>query len=74
MDKVQSTEFWIAIFNRFGRAFITGALTGMAIISIGDISTWTDLGATLNAMLVSAVIGGINGVLMAVDKAVRFTV
>ena len=71
MSKVKSTVFWTAVFNRFFRAFVAGALTGVSIITVSDVTTWTDLGTTINAMLVSAVIGGINGVIMALDKAVR---
>lgn len=73
-NKYQNPEFWQAIFSRFARAFIAGALSGVSLVTLTDITTWTDLGRAINVLLVSAVIGGINGVYMALDKWVRFKV
>ncbi len=66
--------------NRFVRAFISGAVTftlvslaaytqdpsGMAVV------TGKGIIGILAILRVSAIIGGINGLLMAVDKAVRY--
>jgi hypothetical protein len=57
---------------RFIRAFVTGALSTMVLLTVGDISNWSDLASALNVLAISGVIGGINGVLQAGDKLLRW--
>jgi hypothetical protein len=60
------------VLVRFVRAFIAGAVSTMALITINDVSNWTDLAYAINALIISGVVGGINGFLLAVDKLVRW--
>ena len=57
---------------RFVRAFITGALSTMVLLTASDISNWSDLASALNVLAISGVIGGINGILQAGDKLLRW--
>ena len=56
------------ILRRFIKAFIGGALSTAVLISVGDIKTWFELATALNALFVSMIIGGINGVILAGEK------
>lgn len=61
-----------AIWLRFARAFVFGALASITLATLNDVHTWAELAKVLNMLGISAVIGGINGVYMAIDKAARF--
>lgn len=69
MDK----EYIKVITKRFFKAFVSGMASSATIISIADVNTWTQLGSALNALAIVAVIGGVNGVLMATEKAINYT-
>lgn len=56
------------VSRRFIKAFVSGFCTGVAVISIGGVSQWSDLTLALNGLVVSGVMGGINGVIMALEK------
>jgi predicted transcriptional regulator len=60
------------VLVRFARAFIAGALSTMALITINDVNNWTDLAYAINALVISGAVGGINGLLLAVDKLARW--
>jgi ABC-type Fe3+-siderophore transport system permease subunit len=53
---------------RFVKAFLSGAITSLGLITVADISTWTELRSALSAIALSALMGGINGILMASEK------
>lgn len=53
---------------RFVKAFIAGFITSIGLITVENIHVWSDLGNVLNAIALSGVIGGINGVIMAAEK------
>lgn len=57
---------------RFIKAFITGALATGVTITVNSADTWTDLSLALQGVTISLIIGGINGVLMAGDKLIRW--
>jgi hypothetical protein len=61
------------VLRRFIKAFISGFVTGVAIISINNVDTWSALGSSLNALAIAGVIGGINGVILASEKAISYT-
>lgn len=57
-----------ALLRRFVKAFISGALSAATLISIVTPGSWQELQTALSLLLISMVIGGINGVLMAAQK------
>ena len=71
-EREQLKIMYKAVFVRFIRAFVAGAITSISLLSAADISSWTDLSRATSNLILSAVIGGMNGVLMAVDKLYRF--
>lgn len=62
-----------AIIRRFSKAFIAGFVSSAGLITVSDISTWTDLGNALQLLTVAGIVGGVNGILMAVDKFIRWS-
>jgi hypothetical protein len=60
------------LVSRFLRAFIAGFASTVTVVSIQSVTTWADLGTALNAILLAGVIGGISGVLMALEKWTRW--
>lgn len=57
-----------AVALRAVRAFITGALSAITVITVANVHVWSDLIAWVNMLGLAAVVGGINGVLMGADK------
>lgn len=57
---------------RFIRSFISGFLATASLITIQSVSTWGDLSTALQALVLAATVGGINAVLLAGDKMVRW--
>ena len=64
------TEKQKSILLRFVRAFLAGAVSTMIVI-VPMAGSWTELGQWLSALSLAGIIGGISGVLMATDKALR---
>lgn len=60
-----------ALVLRFVRSFIAGAVSSMLIINIGAVNTFTDLSMFLSALALSAIVGGINAILLTADKYLR---
>lgn len=58
---------------RFARSFVAGAVSSMIIINIGAVNTFTDLSMFLSALALSAIVGGINALLLTADKYLRST-
>lgn len=71
--KYMSKDFIKAVGIRFIRAFVSGVATSVILITAANIHTWSDLHIALNALALSGIVGGINGVIMGLDKAYRFT-
>lgn len=57
-----------SVLARFAKAFISGAVSAAGIITVANVHTWSDLYLSLNAIALLLLIGGINGILMAVEK------
>lgn len=60
-----------ALVLRFVRGFVTGAVSSMLMINFVAVNTFTDLKVFLTALTFSAIVGGINGALLSVDKYLR---
>lgn len=57
---------------RFLRAFGAGASASMiALLTCTNCNNWSDVQTWLSALTISGVIGGISGLIMAVDKYFR---
>lgn len=67
---------YTAVLLRAGRMFVIGAVSTMstvsAIITVGNIQSWHSLATALNVVILSLLIGGINGVLAGADKLIRW--
>lgn len=57
---------------RFGRAFVASAVASMLLLAPSIISDWKDLSNWLGALAVAGVVGGVTGLLQALDKAFRW--
>lgn len=64
-------ELAISLLLRFLRAFVAGAVSVMITVMPLSTGSWTDLGKWLSGLALAGIIGGISGVLMALDKWVR---
>lgn len=60
-----------ALVLRFVRSFVAGAVSSMLIINIGAVNTFTDLKVFLSALALSAIVGGVNAILLTADKYLR---
>lgn len=60
-----------ALALRFVRGFVTGAVSSMLMINFVAVNTFADLQVFLTALALSAIVGGMNGALLAVDKYLR---
>lgn len=56
------------VLIRFLKAFTSGFFTGAVLVTFANVHQWSDLGGTFSAIGLSAVIGGLNGVWMALEK------
>jgi len=64
--------FWQTILKRFGRAFLAGFVSSAVLITPLTITSWQDLGGYVNSLALAGVVGGITGLLQALDKAMRW--
>jgi hypothetical protein len=60
-----------ALLLRFARGFVAGAVSSMLMINVTAVNTFTDLKVFLSALAISAIVGGVNGALLAMDKYFR---
>lgn len=60
-----------ALLLRFVRGFVAGAVSSMLMINVTAVNTFSDLKVFLSALTISAIVGGLNGALLAVDKYFR---
>lgn len=56
---------------RFLRAFVSGAVATMLVVAPINIADWTALSSWLSALALAGIVGGIAGVIMALDKLYR---
>jgi len=59
------------LLKRFVRAFIAGAAASMAVFGTFSGSNWSDVAIWINALALAGIVGGISGLIMAVDKYFR---
>ena len=64
-------ELYKRVLKRFLRAFLAGAFATMATIVPLQANNWGDIKVWIGALVISAFIGGISGVVMAGDKYFR---
>lgn len=60
---------------RFGKAFIAGALSACSLVAVAlftGVTTWVQLGSSVNTLAIVAIGGGITGVIMGGDKWLRW--
>ena len=60
------------ISERFLRSFVSGAIASAVPLSVASIQTWGDLRAQLILLSIALMVGGINGVILAGDKLLRW--
>ena len=60
------------ILARFLRGFFAGAVASMAAITINQAASWKEVIDIFNSLALSAVIGGISGGILALDKYLRW--
>jgi hypothetical protein len=61
----------LGVLLRGLRGFIAGFLSVAVTITISNVTTWGDLGTTLQNIALSGTVGGITGLLLALDKSIR---
>ena len=57
-----------SIINRFLKAFISGALSAMGLITIAMPQNWTEVPILLSMLALAGMYGGLTGVIMAGQK------
>ena len=57
-----------AILNRFLKAFISGALSAMALITVAMPSNWKEFATILAMLALAGMYGGVTGMIMAGQK------
>jgi hypothetical protein len=61
-------SFWIVV-KRFVKGFLAGAVSAMlAFYTTGSINGWSDFSEWIMALAFAGTIGGIGGLLLALDK------
>lgn len=60
-----------ALLLRFARAFIAGAVGNMVVMLGFTANSWNDVGVWIAALTMSGIVGGISGLIMALDKYFR---
>ncbi len=62
-----------AILIRFLKGGVAGAISMVSVISLANISTWTELQTALVSLSLAAIVGFITGVIMAAEKWATWT-
>lgn len=57
-----------AILVRLLKGFLSGAVTSMIMVSVVAPSNWKEMATIINILAVSGIFGGINGLLLAIQK------
>lgn len=66
--KVVGTRFIKALIT----GFVAGALVALPSIYMPEALTWSELSSLLPVLLYGVLVGGINGLLLAIDKFIRW--
>lgn len=65
---MELTSIWIVV-KRFVKGFISGAVSAMiAFYTTGSINNWSEFSEWIMALAFAGTIGGIGGLLLALDK------
>jgi xanthosine utilization system XapX-like protein len=57
-----------SILMRFVKGLISGVVTSMLMVTVSAPTNWTELKSVGIILIVSGVFGGINGLLLAIEK------
>lgn len=60
-----------SVLLRFARAFVAGAVANMSVLLVFSGSSWEEVKTWMMALTISGIVGGIAGVIMALDKYLR---
>lgn len=69
-ENKKMNELTKSLLLRFVRAFIAGAVSTMLVI-VPLTGTWDKLGTWLSSLALAGLVGGISGLLQALDKYIR---
>lgn len=61
-----------SILMRLVKGFVSGAVTSMIMVSVAAPSNWTELSSAGVILAVSGIYGGINGLILALQKWVSW--
>lgn len=64
-------ELFRTVAVRFLRAFLSGAVASMVVLSPMTANSWKDVGTWIAALSMAGLVGGITGVIMGADKYLR---
>jgi len=68
---MEKFNIWKAVGYRFGRGFLSGSVGAMVAVNAAGVNTFTDVKVFAASLGIAAVMGGISGALLAVDKLIR---
>jgi xanthosine utilization system XapX-like protein len=57
-----------SILMRFVKGLVSGAVTSMLMVTVAAPGNWTDLVEVLSMFAIAGIFGGINGLLLAIQK------
>lgn len=66
------SEKTISVLNRFIKGFLSGAVTSMGLVTLAMPTVWSDVWQILNNLGLAAIFGGLNGLLLALQKYVSW--
>ena len=68
-----NTTLILSVSKRFLKAFIAGATASLTVATIQNVGSWTNLGTALANLGFAATLGGIGGLILAVQKWASWT-
>ena len=57
-----------SLILRFVKGFVSGAITSMIMVTAAAPSNWTELSSIGTILTVSGIFGGLNGLLLSIEK------
>ena len=57
-----------AVLKRFAKGFISGAVTTMALVPVISPASFKDIQIWLVALALAGIVGGVNGLILAIQK------
>jgi len=67
-EKLVPSQKVRSIINRFAKAFVSGAFSSLALMTIAIPQNWTEVPQLLSMLTLAALYGGLTGVIMAGQK------